>query len=391
MTISGLRRFYPWLLLAGVMCLVVLGVWLFCFFIYANPDNEAVWPMSFDDSSDKLQQTVVVPTLDTPIPENKSAIWSSSFQLAWNRLKTDVVKEPVHLKNAEPIAEQLNRAEQSESDLDPQDIYAAAGLVKVGIVPRIQAEMARKFPDVPMPQIESSEEGAIAYGYLRARVKFTLPYFDNDEEFLVSSASGSRVAVKSFGIRKKDDYAYRRLRDQLRLLYYSFEVREKEIEGLGEFIVDPCQFSKPYQLILAAVSRKPTLAEALAEIDKKTIKRSEEERRITPRDVLLVPSMHWRIRHRFQELEGRDKRFHNETLQGLYLDTAMQMIQFSLDRGGAELASEAKLRVKPSALYLHFDHPFLIILKKRDAKQPVFVMWVANAELMEKFHPQPNG
>jgi hypothetical protein len=42
--------------------------------------------MSFDGSSDRLQQTVIVPTLDSPIPEGKSAIWCVSFQLAWNHL-----------------------------------------------------------------------------------------------------------------------------------------------------------------------------------------------------------------------------------------------------------------------------------------------------------------
>jgi hypothetical protein len=32
---------------------------------------------------------------------------------------------------------------------------------------------------------------------------------------------------------------------------------------------------------------------------------------------------------------------------------------------------------------LHFDRPFLIYLKKRDAARPFFVMWVDNAELLQ--------
>jgi len=31
-----------------------------------------------------------------------------------------------------------------------------------------------------------------------------------------------------------------------------------------------------------------------------------------------------------------------------------------------------------------FDKPFLIVMKKRGAERPFFVMWVANAELLCK-------
>ena len=37
--------------------------------------------LSFDDSSDHLRQTVIVPTLDSPIPDGKSAIWCNRFNL----------------------------------------------------------------------------------------------------------------------------------------------------------------------------------------------------------------------------------------------------------------------------------------------------------------------
>jgi hypothetical protein len=60
-----------------------------------------------------------------------------------------------------------------------------------------------------------------------------------------------------------------------------------------------------------------------------------------------------------------------------------QTIQFRLDRGGAELASESKVEVKPGASLFHFDRPFLLIMKKRGGKRPFFVMWVDNAELLE--------
>src|SRR5947207_596244 len=102
--------------ITGVLCLV------FYFFFWKQTGRPYDPPQnSFDGSSERLAQTIVVPTLDTPLLEGKSALWCSSFQLAWNRLKTDIAQGPIQLRNAEPVAGRLNRAEQSEADLDSQD------------------------------------------------------------------------------------------------------------------------------------------------------------------------------------------------------------------------------------------------------------------------------
>ena len=79
-------------------------------------------------------------------------------------------------------------------------------------------------------------------------------------------------------------------------------------------------------------------------------------------------------------MEGR--RFTNAELKGQRLDVAQQDIQFRLDRSGAELKSEAKIMMLPIPTYFILDRPFLIYMKKRDAKSPYFVMWVDNAALL---------
>jgi hypothetical protein len=197
---------------------------------------------------------------------------------------------------------------------------------------------------------------------------------------------GKQTAVGSFGIRKKDDYAYHRLRRQVQVLYCPREAiwSEKEIP---EFILDPCKTSQPYQIVLARVARKPTLADTLADIEQKMAAQPDPDRfqsTMGPRDTLLVPNIAYRVSHRFKELEGNDKPFLNPALRGLYLTTALQTIQFHLDRSGAELSSESKLFVKPGASLFEFDRPFLVCMKKRGGKRPFFVMWVENAELLEK-------
>jgi hypothetical protein len=379
LTPAGSRR---WLWIPAA--LVVLGLATYLLFFQKTDRPFAASEPSFSNTSDALKRTVIVPTLDTPIPENHSAIWCSSFQLAWNELKT-VAEGPIQLANAEVVAERLNKAEHSDRDLDAQDVYAAAGFVRDGIIPRIQGDVAKKFPDLAIPTFDVPPDGAVAYAYARAHVGFTIPYFDNDERFLFTNSSGKQVPVKSFGIRKKDDYAYDKLRDQVQVLYIPKEAFWRD-EQVPEFVVDPCKYSQPYQMIVAVIGRKPTLAEALADVQEKiaTSPAKDHVARCNPRDTLLIPAMHWRVNHHFKELEGRDKQFQNPPLQGLFLDTALQSIQFRLDRSGAELASEAKIYVKPGASYFNVTRPFLIVVKKRDAKHPFFVMWVDNAELLDK-------
>src|SRR5260370_15080802 len=142
--ISFLRRAkYP--LAAGVLfCLLIAA-----FFLWnKRPGEPGSYPKSFDGNSEDLKQTVIVPTLDTPFPEGKSAIWCSSFQIAWNKMKTKI-SGPIQIKGAEPTSDRLNRAEESEADLDPEMFYSEAGWVQDGIIEKIQTDMAQKFPELP--------------------------------------------------------------------------------------------------------------------------------------------------------------------------------------------------------------------------------------------------
>lgn len=379
------RTSHRWLvscIVGGTVALLAIASW----YVYTHRSNtDFDTAISLVANSDDLKQTAIVPTLDSPVPKGKSAIWCASFQFAWNRLKEDVVKEPIQLANAQPVADRLNRADQVENDVEENSVYAAAGLVKDGIVERIQAEMARKFPNVSRPLLDAPAAGAVAYAYLAASSKYEYPFFENDERFLFTDSDGNKTAVGSFGIRAKDDYAYDRLRGQVQVLYCPREAIWRE-EEIPEFIVDPCKTSQPYQIVLARVDRQGTLAETLADVERKIASQPADDfaSKVGPRDTLLIPNMRWMVSHRFKELEGKDKQFLNPALEGLYLDTAIQTIQFRLNRSGAELASEAKVYVKPGASFFHFDRPFLVMMKNRSHKNPFLLVWIENAELLEK-------
>src|SRR5262249_25434097 len=115
---GGRKRWF--LVAAGLVCAAVVGVVLVFRRRGVLPEPPPSGPRSFDGPSTSLRQTIVVPALDSPIPEGKSALWCASFQLAWDRLMKDVAKGPVEVQNAETVARRLNGAAYPEASLDPK-------------------------------------------------------------------------------------------------------------------------------------------------------------------------------------------------------------------------------------------------------------------------------
>ena len=155
--------------------------------------------------------------------------------------------------------------------------------------------------------------------------------------------------------------------------------------GLDEYAIDLCKDSQPNQIIVAVIKPEETLDITVKSLEKKILgfaKKEEHFRNFGPNDVLLVPNILFKITHHFQELE--DKTILNEAFQGYPLSEATQMIQFKLDRSGAELKSESKVMMLPIPMHYVFDRSFLVYMKKRGADHPFFVMWVNNAELLDK-------
>jgi hypothetical protein len=342
-------------------------------------------PLSFDGPSDRLEQTVVVPTLDTPMPAGKSVVWCSSFQLAWNQLRDDIIKEPIRIRNADAVAERLNRATQSAADLSPESYYAAAGFGRDGIVERISGEMSRRFPGRPVPPLQAGPQDIVAYAHLEAGADYTHPFFDNPDEFRFRDSGGRETSVSSFGLFKEHAHGYEAVQQQVEVLFDSPLGAD---HGAREFALDLCKDSQPYQVVLAHVEPQGTLAATLEHLGRRIASPGWQEKALFWPGVsllLTVPSMHWRVSHHFQELEGEERPILNTSFAEKYhLAEAVQVLQFRMDRKGAGMKSTAWMGAKDAWRPFPFDRPFLVYLKKRDAAHPFFVMWVDNAELLQR-------
>jgi hypothetical protein len=360
----------------------------FGYYLIQRIEYSTIPEISSVDSS-SLKQMSIVPTLDSPCSKNKNVIWCSSFQLAWNRMKDDVIGAPVEVVGAEELAARLNSAEQTADDLKPYSVYAAAGRIYQGIIDRIQKDMAAKFPSHSVPdfgEIAFIPEGILAYSYLIANVPFEYPYRQVRVEFIFTDSNGIETNVGAFGAWGLLQ-RYKRMREQVEILYFREDYNEPDRDlQMKEFAIDLCKHSKPYQVVAAFIEPKASLAQSLDYISNKMVDFQKNSRYknmtvLNDVDVLMVPEMFWEIDHRFVELIGKIVANANPPMP---IVEAKQSIKFKLDRYGAMLESEATFAVSAVPRYFIFNRPFLVYMTKRDCEQPFFVMWVDNAELLNK-------
>lgn len=328
---------------------------------------EAPAEFSFASSSDALRETTIVPTLERAIPADKSAIWCATFPMAWQQLEKNILKKALRINGVEETCAELSGT--PDARLDAGDYFVDAGFAEDDILGRIRRQLPKKFPNAPVDRLPELQPGAaLAYARLEVALTYDFSFRHSDEPLSFKDSQSRATPVHAFGIREKDkDQGEHSFREQVLVLF----------RAKGEFALDLSRSTKPYQIILAKMARQANLKKTLDELNQRIAESAPKH--LSSAAVVLVPSMNWKLEHRFRELEKS------------LIESAFQSIQFKMDRKGAYVASGAWTATLPNGHpddpnpnhYL-FDGPFLIVLKRRGHTQPFFVMWVDNAELLQK-------
>jgi hypothetical protein len=330
-----------------------------------------------------LKNTEVVPTLDTPLPPGGSALWCASFQIAWGRLKRDVANGPIRLDGMPITVDRLNDAPDLEGVVAPDDICAHAGFTRDGAIKKIRSEMARRFPEEAPPNFEGDAGGAVAFAYMRAEVPFPKPFKDSEKPLEFRSAHGPPVDTRSLTVTPQAGGLWGSAADQVEVLSATRDKAGHDWSNLSAFVIDLCKTSNPYQLLIACVPKKPSLAAMIADMETRISEGpgTHGGKNLTRFDTMQVPQMRFRVTHRFEELEGL--KFLNPALEGMPLVMARQRIDFRLDPTGAKLAARTDLAAKASPRRFHADRPYLLLMRHRASGKPILAIWVENAELLE--------
>jgi hypothetical protein len=208
-----------------------------------------------------------------------------------------------------------------------------------------------------------------------------VPYAECAEGISFCDSNGAATLASAFG-NIPNANGQQELCEQVEILFGGWEPTKTEHTS---FAVDLCKTSQPDQLILVSIPPRASLSETLADLERKlqASKLSKARDELARVDVLLIPNLRFDLTHHFLELEG--KSLGNAAFPDWMIRTACQALRFKLDRCGAGMQAEAKIEVRPAVpRRFVFDRPFLIVMRKRGAQHPFFVMWVDNAELLCK-------
>ena len=337
------------------------------------------WPLSgggdddlLDVNADELKTSVVTAHLEQPLEAGKNVLWCSTFQLAWNEA-CDLVGEDLHVENEPSMVAVLDKRSATKADLDEPSYLAMAGWTADGIVGKIRAAIAAKFPQEAPPRLPGEVPGDarfVTYAFLTKDLRFAEPFEPIDQ------MDFGGAPVRAFGLTKDTGRAGR-IAEQIMILDYRNETGKPD-----EFVVELKTQSAGDRLILAKVTPAATLGETIRDVRNRIEKGTEIQG--DRHNRLKVPKLNFKVLKSYGDLLDKPLRCANEKLSGRVLAVALQSIRFRLDEHGALLRSEAMAADAAASMVgpLIFDGPFLILLQRTDATTPYFALWVDNAELL---------
>lgn len=327
--------------------------------------------------SKTLKYTTITPQLESDIQPGKNLIFCNTFQLAWNQLTDNIIKGDLHLTNEPPVVKILNKMRKiiTTKDLSEKYYLAMTGYGRDNIVAKINKAMQKKFGKEAWLLTEKlNPDDILAFAFLMKNLKFKAQFDDSERGMRFNNSD----TVKSFGIQKFNprDEKMNELSRQVEILSYNKDSKEYIVRLISESTDD--------ELILARVEPGKNLWDTVKKVDN-TIKSSTPEK-LQMNDILQIPEIDFFIEHSYNELLG--KHFLNKGFRDYFITKAMQLTKFRLDKTGATLKSKAVIVATRSIArgmkVMVFDKPFMLILREKKSKNPYFVVWVDNPEILVK-------
>lgn len=323
----------------------------------------------------KNTEFILLPTMNYETDQQNRA-WVGTFQLAWNDFVDYIIKQPVKFVEDpnNTMAKELNKKKFKENMISSNSYYKTYGLVSPRLKQDIEAGIMKKFNETSdiLDLIDWTPElnKYLVYAMLKKDFEFEAP-FDKLEDGRFSKFP---TYVKYFGIDKNSKSE---LRDNVKILfYYSADDYGVELKTKSKDVVylyktnDNKNFEKLYRDMM--------------------IKRNSymEYRDFGEKDELKVPDINLYKLQSYRELTGKE-------INGkkMYIEDAIQTLDFKMNNKGVKLKSEAAIIAKTCALEppskekprkFYFDDTFVLFLQENDKKQPYFALRVYDVALINK-------
>lgn len=345
----------------AIMILILIGA--IVFWIQTEPIVK-------EDKREDITNTKisVVTSLEDEISYN--TVWCGTFNLIWNDLKNDIVKQNIILNPQLVMVENLNKGTFNTSQISEDSYYKVYGHMTKELKEEIEKAIKEKFnettdilDDFDWQNVDPNDY--FLYAMLKKEFEFKYAFTE-----LENGKFGERYEnVKYFGINKDTEEL---VRDQVTVLYYN----SKE-----DFAVKLLTKTDD-EIIIVRGNDAKTFKEMYEDVTKRE-KEYNGSRSFSKKDTLKVPNINFDIKREFKELEN--KHFFLPNGEKYFIDMAVQTIQFDLDKKGGKIKSEAGMSVKRASAEISdeqreflVDDEFTIFLKEKGKDLPYFASKIGN-------------
>jgi hypothetical protein len=317
----------------------------FLAFISCKPER------AFKNAKDisEYPKTDFVVALEQEMPKSKNIIYASSLLYAWDSFSF----KNINTKNCSNDFLLLNSSKSFQNSLDENEINIETSFDDDKVI-------AKSFFNKSLP------------------FKLALEHFDEALNF-------EGVKVANFGF-----YGYNyEMSSIAEILYYKndndfiLKLNSKELDHEIIILKFEDQSFKNLSAIINEVKNKSLVGAKELKNQKKSWKYQ-----FLDEDELKIPIINFNLEKSYHNLIGNKFSVNGKRVE---ITEAYQRIAFILDEKGAEVESESEFGLvmeedpdKPKPKNFILNKPFAIILKRKKSKNPYFVCWIDNSELMVK-------
>lgn len=310
-------------------------------------------------------------TMDDKIARDTA--WCGTFQLIWNDLKNDVVKQDIVFNPQLKVVENLNKGSFNTTQISDSSYYKAQGIPTQELKKQIENGIKEKFNETSDILDDFVFDGNPDRYFLYAMLKKEFE-FENEFDELDNGKFGEYDDVEYFGINSNSNEL---LRNQVQVLYYN----SKE-----DFAIKLLTKQND-EVIIARGNEGNTFNEIYNDVKNKQAN-YQGSAELSEADKLRIPKINFDIKKEFEELENKEF----ETAEGevMFIEKALQTIEFELDEKGGRIESEAGMMVNKMAILPEESEPrefivddtFTIFLQEEGKEMPYFC---ANIDDITKF------
>ncbi len=315
----------------------------------------------------------IVLSLEDEIISDNTA-WCGTFNLIWNDLKNDLAKQDILFTPQKKLVENLNKGTFNTSHLSENSYYKVYGKPTLELKAEIEKAIQEKFNETSdilddFDWNNRNPEDYFLYSMLKKEFEFPKAFSELEE-----GTFGNYENVTYFGIDESTD---EQVRKQVEVLYY---------HSKDDFAVK--LFTKENDEVILAKGCEENSFGKMYETIQKEKENYEGEISFGEEDILKIPNIKFNLKEEFHELENEPFLFSNG--DEYQIETALQTIQFELDKKGGKIKSEAGMMVRKMAIMMPeeprqflIDDTFTIFLLEENRDLPYFAAKISDITVVQ--------